>query len=109
LPANPSVYDHAVAFGEKGIITWVVTSKKIREEDIVYVYVTRPNQTIGYKCVVSRVNVPEAGVIGSEYWRKAPPSYDENKEYVDLMLIEQLEDERLAYNNLLKNGLRGPV
>ncbi len=109
IPANLDVYDHAAAFDKKGVITWVVNSKKIQIDDVVYVYVARPDQRIAYKCVVSKVNVPETGVIGSEYWKKAPFSYDESKEYVDLMMVEQLDDERLTYDNLLKSGLNGPV
>ena len=57
IPANPSYYDIINAFNNTDTIKWK-QSNNINIGDIVYLYVTKPYQSIMYKCSVTKINIP---------------------------------------------------
>lgn len=55
VPANPNYFDLEKAFSENETIIWKQTTH-IKENDVVYLYVTAPVSAIIYKCLVVKVN-----------------------------------------------------
>ncbi|MBR3227545.1 MAG: MmcQ/YjbR family DNA-binding protein, partial [Erysipelotrichaceae bacterium] len=57
VPANPEYYDVIGHFRNRKVVTWK-QGGKIREGDIVYMYIAAPYSEIRYKCLVTKTDIP---------------------------------------------------
>ncbi len=105
IPANPNIYDHPSAFAKYGIITWAL---KINVDvgDTIYVRVSGPGAHTLYKCIAVKVGVPRTDMVGAEFWNE-PFEYDEERQYVDLKLLDTTEDVGVSFKELQQHGLNG--
>lgn len=115
ISANGKTYDHASAFGKWGFIDWRQGKKKYSVGDNIYIYCTHPLKRIMYKTIVDKVNLTKNEIVNDyQFWydkseyTKALDGY-----FARIRLIEQVNREELALENLLKNGLmsapQGPI
>lgn len=108
-PTNPNNYDHKLAFQELEVITWKSSVKKINVGDIVYIYSSHSDKRLTHKCIVEKVNVLEQEIIYDDKYvlsSKFDNSYQEGKNYINLRMIEELDQKELNYEQLVKHGLK---
>lgn len=108
-PTDPKLYDHYKAFEELNVVTWKVEVKNIKVGDILYVYSTAPDKRITHKCIVEKVNVPREEEINDEKYvlsSKFDNTYEEGKNYVNLRLLQKLDEEGLELKDLQAHDLR---
>jgi len=108
--ANAKFFDHVGAFEKNGMIDWGQDNhfSKANIGDIVFLYSSRPEKKIKYKCRITKKDITKEDKIQDvEFW--ADPSIDAryNGLYVRFELIKESNDERLSLSNLLNNGLKG--
>lgn len=115
ISANATIYDHASSFEHFGFVDWRQGNGKFKENDIIYIYSTRPLKKIQYKCKVEKIDLPFTDIRNDqEYW------VDKNEfqkslegKFMRLVLIEQVDNSKMSLENLLLNGLKaapqGPV
>lgn len=69
ISANSNIYEHSRSFSDNNFIDWKQGVTKYSINDIVYIYVTRPEQAIKYKCQVTRINLTGDEIRNDkEYW-----------------------------------------
>jgi 5-methylcytosine-specific restriction protein A len=100
IASNASKYNIKDAFDSYETITWGLKSK-LQVGCIVYIYVSAPESCIRYKCVVSKINVPESERLGAEYWIEP---FDPNRNLINLNLLTVFHDERLQLQSLIDGG-----
>ena len=108
-PTNPKLYNHNKAFEELKVVTWKVEVKEIKVGDILYVYSTAPDKRITHKCIVEKVHVPKEEEIDDNKYvlsSKFDNTYEEGKNYVNLRLLQKLDQEGLQLKDLLEHDLR---
>lgn len=104
FPANPSRYDHELAFKENGFIEWE-QNVKCNIGDVVYIYVSAPEGKIRYKTEVEKINIPFFDLeIKKNYW-KIDDKDSEDVLYAKLKLIDSIYSEDLSFKKLRENGL----
>ena len=108
--ANAKFFDHVGAFEKNGMIDWGQDNhfSKAKVGDIVFLYSSRPEKKVKYKCVISAKDIKkEEKIQDTEFW--ADPTIDQNYTglYVRFQLVKESNDERLALSNLLTKGLKG--
>jgi 5-methylcytosine-specific restriction protein A len=116
ISANSQIYDYASYFSSNTIVHWR-QSAKYGVGDIVYIYCTRPQQRIMYKCEVIRHSIPYSEIAGNDdisLW-KDMDEYEKSKTrtYVRFKLLDRVDTDKLSLDALIKNGLksvpRGPM
>lgn len=108
--ANAKFFDHVGAFEKNGMIDWCQDNhfSKANIGDIVFLYSSRPEKKVKYKCVITKKDIAKTDKIQDlEFW--VDPSIDEryNGLYVRFELVKESDDERLSLPNLFNNGLKG--
>ena len=108
ISANKKIYNHNASFERNGFIDW---EQKARFSigDIVYIYVSKPEQRIAFVAQVDEINKKfEYCVDDKEFW------FDETKYkeaqkglYSRLVLLKKVYDKRLVLRELKQNGLNG--
>ena len=107
ISANSNIYEHSRSFSDYGFVDWKQGKTKYKIGDIVYIYVTRPEKKIRYKCIVDKVNLTEPEIRNDkEYWVN-PSEYEESLtgNFVRLKLVERSNNEILDLDRLRENGL----
>ncbi|WP_294974834.1 MmcQ protein [uncultured Leuconostoc sp.] len=100
VPANPKYFDLEKAFSENEAVAWKQTTH-IKENDVVYLYVTAPISAIVYKCSVVKANI-------------SSPYQDKNismKYVMQLHLMTTYDEHAFPLEELKKHGVtsvRGP-
>ena len=100
MPANPKYFDLEKAFSENEAVAWKQTTH-IKENDVVYLYVTAPISAIVYKCSVVKANI-------------SSPYQDKNismKYVMQLHLMTTYDEHAFPLEELKKHGVtsvRGP-
>lgn len=108
IPANQNIYDHDGAFRKFGYIDW--TQKvKYKVGDRVFLYCTLPEGRIKYLTEVVNINITFKDKLDDSEFNKGTPFGDENSLFTRLKLIKIIQDDRLTYEQLIKNGLKGNV
>ena len=103
ITSNLNRFDVIGAFNKFNKIN---REQKINVEpgDIVFIYISEPVSAIKYKCVVTKVDLPHPTVDNSEF--KVDGIAHENVgKYMELQLLERLDNPALAYDKLKENGL----
>ena len=113
ISANSKMYDHYSSFKDNGVIDWKMNNTTYEIGDIVYIYSTRPQKRILYKCKILKINTPYERILDdSEYWLEPPQDLTRTK-YARFQLIKTFNDEKLSLDNMLMNGLsaapQGPI
>ncbi len=107
IPANPNFYDHETSFEKNGVIDWKQTVN-YNVGDIVYLYITKPDQRITTKTIVTKVNINLQDAIDDSVFYK-DPNFKKNAtdKYVRLQRIEHYNNPRLRLDYLVKHGIKG--
>lgn len=108
ISANPSVYDHSRSFSEHGFIDWKQGKNKFQVGDVVYIYVSKPDMHLRFKCKVEAINLTSKNIRDDrEYWVN-PLKYDASCDglFFRLKLLKRTNSNLLALNQLLQNGLK---
>ena len=91
LPCNDENYDIEKAYLEYHTLDWHQTTKKIKIDDIVYIYKTAPHQIIRFKCIVTAVNKKSANRKDVDCYKDSSPF--ENKDcYMTLKFLFRIEE-----------------
>lgn len=102
IPGNPKTYRAVQAFRDLKKVNWHQYGN-INVNDIVYIYIGGNVQQIKLKCIVTKINLPKPEIDDIKYFVELPPT--EHKKYMELELLEEFDDPRLGYHELIKNGL----
>lgn len=107
IPANPNLYDHDASFEKNGVIDWR-QGANFNIGDIVYLYITRPEQRISTKTIVKKVNLTSQEALNdSEFYRNPNFVKVATDRFVRLQKIESYDDPRLGIEYLVKHGING--
>lgn len=114
ISANGKMYDHASAFAAFGFIDWRPRAK-YQIGDIVFIYCTRPEKKVMFKCEVLKCNMRFCKCVDDEkFWRDLE-EYKKAQDgiYARLKLLEQVDTNALSLSALQKYGLnsapQGPI
>lgn len=109
------MYDHASSFAHFGSVDWRKGNVQYAIGDTVYIYCTKPIQRIIYKCRVISLDKNSSEIRDDkEYWIDNS-EYEKSLKgkFFTLELIEEVDTEKLSFQELLKNGLKaapqGPI
>lgn len=100
IPANPKFYDIDTEFATHEVIEWTHKGQ-IKKDDVVFIYITAPVQSLRYACRVIEVNVSEMTYLDK-------PRQDK---YMHLKLIKQLDERKYSLDFLKSHdvkAVRGP-
>ena len=108
--ANVKFFDHVGAFELNGMIDWAQDKhfSKAKIGDIVFLYSSRPEKKVKYKCVISKKDIKkEDHIDDTEFW--ADPVVNDKYQglYIRFELVKESNDERLSLSNLMTKGLKG--
>lgn len=109
ISANSQIYDYVSYFSSNTIVDWRQSAKYV-VGDIVYIYCTRPQKRIMYKCEVIQHSIPYSEIAQNDdvnLWKNMD-EYEKSKTrtYVRLKLLGQVNTEKLSLNALMKQGLK---
>lgn len=110
IPCNVQYYDVVGAFNKFNVIDWKQSKNlsKAKTGDIVYIYISSPVKSIKYQCLIKEVNKPKATIDDSEFVIKGE-NYTNYGNYMELELLNELNDEKLDFSFLQENGLKGNI
>ena len=108
ISANSNMYEHSRSFSDYGFIDWKQRTTKYSANDIVYIYVTKPEQAIKYKCQVKKVNITSDKIRNDqEYWvNKDEYENSLSGQFIRLKLLEKVSNRLLDLHHLRENGLK---
>ena len=107
IPNNPNVYDAIGAFKELKEIDWGNKSNnKFKIGDIVYIYVSKPIQSIAIKTEVSKIDIPKDEILGNDEKYFLNHNIDDRESFVRLKFLEFTNQDNLSLQNLQENGLK---
>src|SRR5574344_764676 len=106
IPNNPNVYDAIGAFKELKEIDWGNKSNnKFKIGDIVYIYVSKPIQSIAIKTEVSKIDIPKDEILGNDEKYFLNHNIDDKESFIRLRFLEFTNQDSLSLKNLQENGL----
>lgn len=106
IPNNPNVYDAIGAFKELKEIDWGNKSNnKFKIGDIVYIYVSKPIQSIAIKTEVSKIDIPKDEILGNDEKYFLNHNIDDRESFIRLRFLEFTNQDSLSLKNLQENGL----
>ena len=108
ISANPRVYDHESSFDNFNSIDWRQGRVNYSIGDIVYIYVSRPDMHLKYKCIVQEVGLTSDNIRDDKsYWYDKYKYYSSlSGFYVRLDLLNKITSLKLSYHELRKNGMK---
>lgn len=114
VPANPGIYDIKNSL-KNGYVDWRDSNRNYEVGDYVFFYLTKPYQSIGYKCLVTEIKIPFDKVIeDKQYWHKKNElDKASHQTFIRLKKLQEYDIEKLKLDSLLNNGLKtapqGPI
>lgn len=108
--ANVKFFDHVGAFELNGMIDWAQDKHftKAKIGDIVFLYSSRPEKKVKYKCVITKKDITkEEHIDDTEFWGDPSVNDRYNGLFIRFELIKESNDERLSLSNLMTKGLKG--
>ncbi len=115
ISANSSKYNHSSSFENFSYIDWRQGKVKFKNYDIVYIYCTKPIQSIKYKCIIEKTNLTHEEIRDDEeYWLdKSEYKKALSGKFMRLKLVALSDSIKLDLPNLLSNNLKaapqGPI
>lgn len=79
-----------------------------KKGDILYIYISSPIRSIKYQCLIKEVNKPKSTIDDSQFVIKGD-NYINYGNYMELELLNKLDDDQLDLEFLQDNGLKGNV
>lgn len=111
ISANPKVYNTEKAFSELNQIDWRKNAS-YNVGDYIFIYVSRPVQSIKYLCKVIEINVDKNNIINDKkYWIDSS-TYDDHitqHDFIRLQLVKTLDFNNLSINDLHDHELIGNI
>lgn len=110
IPCNVKFYNVVDAFDKLDIIDWKQSQnlKRAKKGDILYIYISSPIKSIKYQCLIKEVNKPKSTIDDSQFVLKGD-NYINYGNYMELELLNKLDDDQLDLEFLQDNGLKGNV
>lgn len=110
IPCNINEYNVIDAFKNLDVLDWKQspTLKKAKVGDIVYVYISKPFQSIKYKCEILKTNKPHVTIDDSKYIVNGQ-NYVNYGNYMEIKLLKTYEDNLITFNDLVENGIKGRI
>ena len=110
IPCNVKDYDVIGAFNKLSEIDWKQSNnmKSAAVGDMVLIYLSRPYSCIKYICKIKEVNKPKSTIEDSDYIMKGD-NYVNYGNYMQLELLESINELLLTHENLKLNGLKGNI
>jgi 5-methylcytosine-specific restriction protein A len=109
ISANPAIYDVDLDLLDHGTIFWNQRNRKYEQNDIVFIYFSRPEQKIKYKCIVEKIDIPYDDAPDDKAYWKDMTAYEKAKakkgNMMKLNLVEASNSDGLNYDSLKHNGL----
>lgn len=113
IPANSNHYDLQGAFEKWGYVDWIQRAK-YNIGDIVYIYVSKPEQRIAYKTLAETIDIQCSDKTNDdEFYKDEFINSEENNKYCRLSLLREIDSDSFGLEHLKENGLsaapQGPV
>ena len=112
IPSNPNFFDLDGCFMKYGAVYWT-QHYNFQAGDIAYMYITSPEREIRYKVAIVGNDLPFDAVMEREKEFYVNPSGFEKKKQHNRMalftLIEETKSDKLGFEDLIKNGMNGPL
>lgn len=110
IPCNVKFYNVVAAFDKLDVIDWKQNPnlKKAKKGDVLYIYISVPIKSIKYQCLIKEVNKPKSTIDDSQFVIKGD-NYINYGNYMELKLLNKLDDDQLDLEFLQDNGLKGNV
>lgn len=110
IPCNIKSYDVIGAFQSLKSVDWKQSRnlKSAEAGDIILIYVSAPFSCIKYICRINTVNKPKETIDDSAFVINGE-NYIEYGNYMELRLLNTLEEDRLRLKDLQDNGMKGAV
>ncbi|WP_270404212.1 HNH endonuclease [Candidatus Collinsella stercoripullorum] len=109
LPSNQKYYDVVGAFGVSDLVDWTKSRNmnRVRVGDIAYIYSSKPDSRILFKCRVEMIDVPKDELIDdSAFWRGGASFGDNGKPKVRLRRVAYSDSDALKLNCLREHGIK---
>lgn len=109
-PCNVKDYDVVSAFEKLNEVDWKQSNnlKSAKSGDTVLIYLSRPYSCIKYICKIEEVNKSMRTIDDSDYVKDGK-NYNNYGNYMQLELIESINETLLTLENLNQNGLKGNI
>jgi len=111
IPANPKYFDHQACFDKYGYVYWR-QHFNFQTGDTIYIYVSSPDCTLKYKCLVEGHDLPYSPDMDVEIPFFANPfDYEGSKahnRFVKLRLVEKTNSDKMTMTHLMENGMKRP-
>lgn len=106
MSANESIFDHELAFKDRGYIDWKQT-RNYCENDLVFIYCTKPTSRIRYMTKVIAVNETIDQLNDdSEFWKKPSyRNYSADDKFFRISLLSSAVHADLSLDKLQAEGL----
>jgi hypothetical protein len=104
ITCNLNYYNVVEAFNKFERVDWK-QSTNIEKGDYIYIYVGKPYSAIKYKCVTTKVNLPNVEIDDSEFIIDGS-AYVKHGRYMELKLVKKLDFSGLEFDKLKENGLQ---
>lgn len=110
ISANPNKYDIARSFEHYSYIDWR-QKNNFQVGDIVFIYVSSPDNMVQYKCTVLDTNRTYPNIRDDKRYFKNPDEYQKSikGKFVRLLLSEMINNSALSYKNLKSKGLKSKM
>lgn len=110
IPCNVKFYNVVAAFDKLDVIDWKQSPnlKKAKKGDVLYIYISAPIKSIQYQCLIKEVNKPKSTIDDSQFVIKGD-NYINYGNYMELKLLNKLDDDQLDLEFLQDNGLKGNI
>lgn len=110
IPCNINTYDITGAFKNLKSIDWKQSTKLKSAEigDIVLIYVSTPYSCIKYVSEIKAVNKSNVTIDDTTYVINGK-NYVEYGNYMELKMLNEVEEGYLSLENLQENGMRGSI
>ena len=108
--SKPSVYDSIKGFQTHSEIDWGNAGhNKINVGDIVYIYITQPEQRIAIKTEVIKAGYDANELLGEEGQFNRDEEYDTCDDFIRLKLVHFIDSDSLGIEDLHKHGIKGNI
>lgn len=108
--SKPRIYDSIKGFKEHSEIDWGNAGhNKMHVGDIVYIYITQPEQRIAIKTEVIKSGYPVNELLGGEGQFNRDEEYDTCDDFIRLKLVHFINSDFLGIDDLHKHGINGNI
>lgn len=110
ISSNPDEYDSINAFKNLPEIDWGNASNNhIEVGDIVYIYITKPQQRIAIKTEVTKSDFGVSELLDNDGQFNKSLDLRSREKYFRLKLIKFIDNDLLSLENLNQNGINGRI